>query len=308
MLWVFCWLLALWPLAAMGQSPIPNDPFLSVPPPASRPRPVEPATRPAQPRPEAAPPANVPSRYPVPVGQSFRDCAECPEMMVIPAGSFMMGSPASEAGRLWQEGPQRQVTVRAPLAVGRFEVTFAEWDACVAAGGCSHRPDDVGWGRGNRPVINVSWDDVQEYVRWLSQRSGRSYRLLTEAEWEYAARAGTTTPYSFGFSISPSQANYSESRLLRTQAVGSYPANRFGLHDMHGNVWEWVQDCYEGSYAGALTIASQAVQSGGCTGRVSRGGSWADAPQGLRSAVRSWFAPGSRSGNDGFRVARTPSG
>ena len=305
MLWVFCWLLALWPLAAMGQSPIPNDPFLSVPPPASRPRPVEPATRPAQPRPEAAPPANVPSRYPVPVGQSFRDCAECPEMMVIPAGSFMMGSPASEAGRRSDEGPQRQVTVRAPLAVGRFEVTFAEWDACVAAGGCSHRPSDQGWGRVNRPVINVSWDDAQEYVRWLSQRSGRSYRLLTEAEWEYAARAGTTTPWHTGGSIGPSQAVFAWSR---TEPVGSRPANRFGLHDMHGNVWEWVHDCSRDNYAGAPLDASQAVTTGGCATRVLRGGSWCDSPRILRSAYRYGFTYECRSFNYGIRVARTPGG
>ena len=309
MLWCLCWLLALWPLAAVGQSPIPNDPFLSVPPPTSRPRPVEPAPRPAQPRPEAAPPANVPSRYPVPVGQSFRDCAECPEMMVIPAGSFMMGSPASEAGRRSDEGPQRQVTVRAPLAVGRFEVTFAEWDACVAAGGCSHRPSDQGWGRINRPVINVSWDDAQEYVRWLSQRSGRSYRLLTEAEWEYAARAGTTTPYFTGTSISTGQANFDGNNVDRTQPVGSFAANRFGLHDMAGNVWEWVEDCSMESYAGAPSDASRAVVGGACSSRVMRGGSWRNSSPLLRSANRfTGFGAGLRTPNIGFRVARTPGG
>ena len=308
MLWVFCWLLALWPLAAMGQSPIPNDPFLSVPPPASRPRPVEPAPRPAQPRPEAVPPANVPSRYPVPVGQSFRDCAECPEMMVIPAGSFMMGSPASEAGRRSDEGPQRQVTVRAPLAVGRFEVTFAEWDACVAAGGCSHRPGDEGWGRGNRPVINVSWHDAQQYVVWLSRRTGQRYRLLTEAEWEYAARAGTTTPYFTGTSISAAQANFAYNAGGRTQPVGSYAANRFGLHDMHGNVWEWVEDCYGDIYSGAPTEASQAVRGGDCRMRVRRGGSWASNPGDVRAGYRGGDITGDRSTNGGFRVARTPGG
>jgi formylglycine-generating enzyme required for sulfatase activity len=308
MLWFLCWLLVLWPLAAMGQSPIPNDPFLSVPPPTSRPRPVEPAPRPAQPRPEAAPPANVPSRYPVPVGQSFRDCAECPEMMVIPSGSFMMGSPTSEEDRERDEGPQRRVSLNTPLAVGRFEVTFAEWDACHAAGGCRHRPSDHGWGRGNRPVINVTWDDAQEYVRWLSQRSGRSYRLLTEAEWEYAARGGTTTPYFTGTFISATQANFENSGLRRTQPVGSYAANHFGLHDMAGNVWEWVEDCFIDSYARAPSGASRAVTDRACSSRVVRGGSWYDASRLLRTANRDWGAPGNRFNVFGFRVARTPGG
>ena len=308
MRWIFCCLLVLWPLAVVGQSPIPNDPFLSVPPPTSRPRPVEPAPRPAQPRPEAAPPANIPSGYPVPVGQSFRDCAGCPEMMVIPAGTFTMGSPASEEGRDSDEGPQLQVTVRAPLAVSRFEVTFAEWDACVAAGGCLHRPDDEGGGRGNRPVINVSWHDAQEYVVWLSRHTGRRYRLLTEAEWEYAARAGTTTPYFTGTSISAAQANFESSGLRRTQPVGSYAANRSGLHDMAGNVDEWVEDCWVESYAGASLDASRAVTGGACSSRVLRGGSWVDFPHGPRSANRNGNAPGNRNNRSGFRVARTPGG
>ena len=307
MLWFLCWLLALWPLAVVGQSPIPNDPFLSVPPPTSRPRPVEPAPRPAQPRPEAAPPANIPSGYPVPVGQSFRDCAGCPEMMVIPSGTFTMGSPASEEGRLSDEGPQRQVTVRAPLAVSRFEVTFAEWDACVAAGGCLHRPDDEGGGRGNRPVINVSWDDAQQYVVWLSRHAGRRYRLLTEAEWEYAARGGTTTPFVTGTSISAAQANFGQN-VGRTQPVGSYAANRLGLHDMAGNVSEWVQDCYRPSYSGAPSEASQAVEGGGCDRRVLRGGSWLVHPRNVRAGSRYWGTTGIRIANAGFRVARTPGG
>ena len=226
------------------------------------------------------------SGFPVDVGQSFRDCAECPEMVVLPAGQFTMGSPSSEQGRGSDEGPQREVFARSPLAVGKFEVTFAEWDACVSAGGCSHRPDDACWGRGRQPVMRVSWDDAQQYVRWLSSRTGRTYRLLTEAEWEYAARAGTVTAYSFGSSISPGQANYLDSRLNRTQAVGSYGPNSFGLYDMHGNVHEWVEDCYEGSYSGAPTDASQAVRGGSCTARVLRGGSWLNIALNLRAAYR----------------------
>ncbi len=227
--------------------------------------------------------------------------------MVIPAGTFTMGSPASEEGRFPNEGPQRQVTVRATLAVGRFELTFSEWDACVAAGGCSHRPDDQGWGRGNRPVINVNWDDAQAYVRWLSRRTGRTYRLLTEAEWEYAARAGTVTAYSFGATISPSQVNFG-GNPGRTQPVGSHAANRFGLHDMHGNVWEWVQDCYVASYPPGSGDASVAVTTGGCSVRVLRGGSWGSSPQVLRAANRFRYTAGFRNFIYGFRLVRTPGG
>jgi formylglycine-generating enzyme required for sulfatase activity len=137
-------------------------------------------------------------------GRVFRDCGECPEMVVVPAGSFTMGSAAREPGRTGAEGPQRRVTIGRPFAVGRYEVTFAEWDACVSAGGCSHAPHDgsvgfgPGFGRGKRPVINVSWDDTRQYVSWINGKVGKQvYRLLTEAEWEHAARAGTTTAYAF---------------------------------------------------------------------------------------------------------------
>lgn len=279
-------LTALWGDAAQAQ--VANDPFQSVPAPPPRS-----ASRLAQ-----DPAATV--------GRSFRDCAECPEMVVIPAGSFVMGSPASEQGRRNDEGPQRGVAVRAPLAVGKYAVTFAEWDACVAAGGCSYRPRDEGWGRGRQPVINVSWNDAQQYVRWLRGRTRGSYRLLTEAEWEYAARARAMTPYSFGRTIRPGQANFGRN-AGRTQPVGSYPANRWGLHDMHGNVWEWVQDCY-GSYAGAPADARQTVESGSCSSRVLRGGSWNDVPRLLRSANRYRGIPGYRYFFLGFRVARTPVG
>ena len=288
------------------------DPFLSVPAPA--PRQAAPSGGATAPGGSAAPesarqPAAPNSGFPVAVGQVFRDCPDCPEMVVIPSGRFTMGSPQSERGRSAHEGPQREVVVREPLAVGKFEVTFGEWDACVSAGGCSHRPSDSGWGRGRQPVMNVSWEDAQQYVRWLSSRTGRTYRLLTEAEWEYAARGGTRTPYSFGGSISPRQANFGNN-VGRAQSVGSYPANRFGLHDMHGNVWEWVEDCYRASYSGAPADASVHVTTGasGCL-RVVRGGSWFSDPEDLRSADRIVQPPGDRGlfvGFNGFRVARTP--
>ncbi|MCA3370935.1 MAG: SUMF1/EgtB/PvdO family nonheme iron enzyme [Roseomonas sp.] len=253
--------------------------------------------------PSSVRPSSSASGFPVPERGRFRDCPECPEMVVIPSGSFRMGSPAGEAGRDPDEGPERPVTLRSPLAVGRFEVTFAEWDACVAAGGCSHRPSDEGWRRDNRPVINVSWNDAQQYVAWLSRRTGQRYRLLTEAEWEYAARAGTTTPWHTGGSIGPSQAVFGSSR---TEPVGSRPANRFGLHDMHGNVLEWVEDCYVDRYPQDSGDASQAVSTGGCASRVLRGGSWINTPQDLRSALRRRYSPGNQFNFIGFRVARTP--
>lgn len=240
-------------------------------------------------------------------GQVFRDCPECPEMVVVPAGNFMMGSPGSEEGRQADEGPQRQVTIARPFAVGRYEVTFAEWDACVADGGCTYKPADEGWGRGRRPVMNVSWNYAQEYVRWIRSKTGAPYRLLSEPEWEYAARAGTTTAFSFGETIKTTQAQFSEGKVgsaQKTVEVGTFKPNAFGLFDMHGNVWEWVEDCYAASYANAPTDDSQAPDKKDCF-RVLRGGSRFGNPGNLRSASRSAAPPVYRSGSGGFRLART---
>jgi formylglycine-generating enzyme required for sulfatase activity len=240
-------------------------------------------------------------------GRVFRDCPECPEMVVVPAGSFMMGSPPGEAGRNANEGPQHLVTIARPFAVGKFEVTFAQWDACVAAGGCQHRPKGT-WARDKHPVMDVSWDHItNEYLPWLARKTARIYRLLTEAEWEYAARAGTTTRYAFGDTISKKQANYRESRMAgpgRALEVGFYPANRFGLHDMHGNVWEWVQDCGNTDYNGAPSDGS-AWTTGDCGGRVLRGGSFDWLPEELRSARRESSLASRERFASGFRVART---
>ena len=233
-------------------------------------------------------------------GNKFRDCDICPKMVVVPAGSFMMGSTDGDS----DERPVHRVTISEPFAVGRHEVTFREWDACVSGGGCSHRPDDEGWGRGDRPVIAVNWNDAQEYVRWLSHKTGATYRLLSESEWEYVARAGTTGPYHFGSTISTSQANYDEN-LGRTAPVGSYAANGFGLHDVHGNAWEWVEDCWHDSYDGAPSDGSAWTSGGDCDGRVLRGGSWDVGPRYLRSANRSRGWVGHRYDYLGFRVART---
>ena len=196
-----------------------------------------------------------------------------------------------------------------------YEVTFEEWDACRRAGGCRHNPDDKGWGRGRRPVINVSWKDAHEYVRWLSRKTGEEYRLPSESEWEYVARAGTTTPIHFGRTISTEQANYNGNYTYgsgrkgvyrkKTVSVESFPPNDFGLHNVHGNVREWVEDCWHASYRGAPSDGRAWTVGGDCSRRVLRGGSWSGRPQYLRSANRFRNPSGSRGSYSGFRVART---
>lgn len=226
-----------------------------------------------------------------------------------------MGSPESELGRTSAEGPLHSVTIRRSIAVGRHEVTFAEWDACAGAGGCAHRPRDSGWGRGRRPAINVSWDDiVTQYLPWLSARTGKPYRLLSEAEWEYAARASTATPFATGATISSDEANFDGTNTYsgsatgvyrkRTLEAGSFAPNAFGLHDMHGNVWEWVADCYRETYTEAQPDGSPGAGIAGCQ-RVMRGGSWIDSPRVLRSASRGHAPSNTRFIYRGFRVART---
>jgi formylglycine-generating enzyme required for sulfatase activity len=251
----------------------------------------------------------------------FKECDKCPEMVVVPRGNFTMGSPASEQGRDIDESPQHSVTIAKQFAVGRFAVTFDEWDACVADGGCNgYRPQDLGWGRNRRPVINVSWDEAMAYAAWLSRKTGKPYRLLTETEWEYAARAGSTTAYYWGDEIGKGNANCapvgklecgSKWDNIQTAPVGSFAANAFGLYDMAGNVWQWVQDCYHSSYDGAPTDGS-AWTTGNCYDtpehdlqRVVRGGSWISNPLLLRSAGRLRNAPKDSGNLLGFRVGRT---
>ena len=247
-------------------------------------------------------------------GERFSDCTACPEMVVVAAGSFMMGSPESEVGRFPGEGPQHRVTIGSPFAVGVYEVTFAEWDACVGAGGCGwHRPDDWGGGRGRQPVMNVNWEDAQQYVRWLSRERGESYRLLSEAEWEYVARAGTQTARYWGNDYEPGQCSYANGGdhyvecsdgFEFTAPVGSFRANAWGLYDVLGNVWEWTEDCWNGDYSGAPADGS-ARRTGDCSERVLRGGSWINKPWDLRSAYRFRYSAGLRLSLNGFRVART---
>ena len=247
------------------------------------------------------------------VGETFRDSlgsgGEGPLMAVVPSGSFRMGSPSYEEGRYEREGPVHRVRISRPFAMGVYEVTFADWDACASAGGCGgHRPDDEGWGRDSRPVIDVSWEDAQAYVAWLSRETGYEYRLPSESEWEYAARAGTETARYWGDGIGRNRANCdgcgSRWDDAMTAPVGSFAPNGWGLHDMLGNVWEWTEDCWNGSYAGAPADGS-AWTSGDCGYRVLRGGSWDDRPRNLRSAYRGWNSSGDRSNDIGFRVVRT---
>jgi formylglycine-generating enzyme required for sulfatase activity len=262
--------------------------------------------------------AFAPPEPPKKPGERFRDCPECPEMVVLPAGRFRMGAAAGDAGASDDERPQRTVSLPKDFAVGRFEVTFAEWDACVRGGGCNgYRPDDRGWGRERQPVINVSWLDAQAYVQWLNSlpTKGRGkYRLMSEAEWEYAARAGTSTAYPWGEAASHDFANYGAEECCSGLAFGrdmweftapieSFPANAFGLHDMQGNVWEWTEDCWNGSYADAPTDGS-AWRQGDCNYRVLRGGSWSSYSLYLRSAFRYRFDTSVRVNFFGFRVAR----
>jgi formylglycine-generating enzyme required for sulfatase activity len=228
-------------------------------------------------------------------------------MIVVPAGRFLMGSPAGQGF----VRPQHEVTIAKPFAAAKFALTFDEWDACAARGACRPNVTDSGWGRGRRPAINVSWDDAQTYVKWLSSITGKAYRLLSEAEYEYAARAGSQTKYPWGDDIKLNgkpMANCagcgSQWGGKQTAPVSSFVANAFGLYDMVGNVWEWTEDCWNESYQGAPANGT-AWTSGDCSRRVVRGGSWIDDPDFLRSAFRIGYSTVVRLNDLGFRVART---
>jgi formylglycine-generating enzyme required for sulfatase activity len=232
----------------------------------------------------------------------IKECSICPDMIVVPAGEVMMGSPAAD------ESPPHKVRIAKPFAVSMKEVTFDDWDVCVALGGCA-QASDSGWGRRTRPVINVSWTDAQDYVAWLSKRTGKPYRLLSEAEWEYAARAGSERAFPWdqdaaGTSNANCDGCGSQWDNQQTAPVGSFAANKFGLFDMGGNVWEWVQDCYRDNYD-QVPADGTAVTGGDCRRHAVRGGSWgADVPF-VRSASRFPRAPDYRSSSLGIRVGRT---
>ncbi len=245
------------------------------------------------------------------VGAVFRDltiagepCPICPEMIVVPAGSFVIGAGAGEPWQEeWQaelETPTVKVTVSQPFAVGRYAVTFDEWEMCVAEQGCTVTPNDNGWGRANRPVVNISWDEALQYARWLSTKTGKTYRLLSEAEREYVTRAGTTTAFWFGQAPSPKRANY---LWDRTMPVDSLTPNAWGLFHVHGNVSGWTADCWNSNHRGRSGL-SGARTTGDCKRRVVKGGAWFNSPNLLRSAARIGLNAATRYKTVGLRVAR----
>lgn len=246
-------------------------------------------------RPDLAPPESI-----------FTDGVEpcLPEMVVIPAGRFMMGSPKEEAGRYEDEGHRHEVTIAAAFALARFPVTFEQYDAFCRDTRRS-LPEDEGWGRGRRPAINVFWKDAAGYCAWLGEKTGVHYHLPPEQEWEYACRAGTETAYYWGEAWDPKQANGRDSGPGKTTEVGSYPPNPWGLYDMSGNVLEWCRDVWREDYRGTHTDGPPVVaEQSGSAGRVLRGGSWDDTPRVLRSAVRNRGWPDNRLNYLGFRPAR----
>jgi formylglycine-generating enzyme required for sulfatase activity/class 3 adenylate cyclase len=284
------------------------DASLEIPPPASSPGIERSAAPPSgmEPQPPTSNPvvtamAVVPVINPVrqPVPQvPFRDCPDCPEMVLLPGGAFEMGSNEDPT-----EKPTRRVTV-APFAIGRYPVTVAEWNKCVSAGACTLTPA----GEDRTPVHNVSWTDAQDYARWLAQYTRMPYRLPSEAEWEYAARAGSGGKYWWGDALRPRMANckgcgdpYLAAQPLN---VGSLDPNRFGLHDMGGNVAQWVQDCWHRSYQGG-PVGGQAWDEPNCRSRVLRGGHWRSDPSYVRPASRSFYDVGVRYPGHGLRVARS---
>ena len=270
-----------------------SDAGASDPAPVNAPRPNDPP-EPGRPGPRAP-------------GTVFRDCAACPELVVVPAGRFRMGC---VSGRNCQDDEQPVHEVEVPsFALGVYEVTFEEYERFARATGRA-RPNDRGWGRVGRPVINVSWEDATAYAAWLSAETGEAYRLPSESEWEYAARAGSTTRYSWGNDIGRNRANCAGcggrwDDANRTAPAGSFAANGWGLHDMHGNVWEWVADCWHANYARAPRDGSAWTSGGNCGRRVLRGGSWYFYPAFLRSANRYTYDAGARIVDFGFRVSRT---
>jgi len=273
--------------------------------------------------------------------ETFSDCHVCPEMVVVPAGTLMMGSPPTEEGRASDEGPQHSVTIATPFAIGKVEVTVGEFAAFVQATGydagseCFAFEDNRwirknGWSwrksgfaqTGMHPATCLNWNDANAYLEWLSHTTGKQYRLPSEAEWEYAARAGTRTRYHFGddeeglcrYGNGADQAAQKTFSGLTaascsdaydyTSPAASFAANAFGIHDMHGNVFEWVEDCYKDDYQG-IPVDGSAWTAGDCARRVVRGGAWFSPPRHLRAASRGWFVPRNRGNGIGLRAVRT---
>ena len=248
--------------------------------------------------PNIAPP-NLAGFTPAP---PIRDCPVCPELVLIPAGSATMGSAEVFAF----EAPVHEITISKPFYMGRREVTFDEWDACLSEGGCQYRPGDRGQGRGLRPASDLDWNDAKVYVAWLSRKTGKTYRLPSEAEWEYAARAGTKTAYYWGNAIEKDRANCTgcnTTPLKNTVATGTFPPNAFGLIDMAGNAAEWVEDCWQDNYKTAPKDGS-AFTKADCRERVLRGGSFNNDQRFVRTAARFKYDYDVRYYTNGFRVVR----
>jgi formylglycine-generating enzyme required for sulfatase activity len=301
------------PAAMTPPPPMTKPPPMTQPPPVASPAPTYSPTPPPSPAPSVAsprqpapsnpPPAPQPSGAPpshIEPGQAFRDCSDCPDMVAIAAGSFTMGAHTDFAA------PAHRVTIGKDFAIGRYEITFDEWDRCVSEGGCKTRPDDRGWGRGRRPIINVSWLDAEAFVTWLSQKTGHKYRLPSEAEWEYAARGGTTSNYWWGGEIGSGHANCQSCGTGQSKAtlpVGSFAPNGFGLYDTAGNVAEWVEDCWHDDYRGAPTDGSVWNQPQ-CQLRVLRGGAYDSDATYVGSASRFRYDYDVPYSANGFRVVR----
>lgn len=282
------------------------------PAPATASAPPAKAAPPAAARPSTPAPAPAPAPAPRAAGDGvvsttlrtaeIRDCPACPALVTVPAGSFTMGSNASDPA----EKPPHQVAIAQPFAIGRYEVTVEQWNACADAGGCQRIPT-VADSAKNAPVRDVSWDDAQQYVAWLSKTTGKSYRLPTEAEWEYAARGGSATTYWWGDQMRKGNANCKDCGDPWSQdapaPVGSFAANPYGLHDVNGSVWEWVADCWHSSYKGA-PADGRAWNENACGARVIRGGSWREGASYMVSSTRFKYSPSVRQSQNGFRVAR----
>jgi formylglycine-generating enzyme required for sulfatase activity len=254
-------------------------------------------------------------------GDAFRDCDDCPEMVTVLPGTFRMGSPDSEKSRDDDEGPVREVSIERGFAIAKFETSWSEWEACVNDGACASptghsMPEGSGWGKGSRPVINVSWNDVRDYLAWISDKAGRTYRLPTEAEWEFSARAGVEGRYQYGddpktlcrvgngadLATNFNNRNDCYDRIGRETAPGgSFEPNASGLFDMIGNVWEWTEDCWNDNYDGA-PLKGEARTAGDCSQGVIRGGSWGSYPHNLRFATRQGLGRDYRGHEVGFRV------
>lgn len=255
---------------------------------------------------------------PKPVADPRRHSRPSPRsmnMVTIRAGELLIGSPDSEPKRQRFEGPQVLVKIPYRFEIGKFEVTYNDWNKCLRGGGCrGYRPDDKGWGKGRRPVINISYNDAQSYIRWLNRKTGLRYRLPTEAEWEYVAKAGQLQPLSTGAAIHSGQANFDGKAPYgtvqtgpyhrKTMPVGQYASNAFGVFDIHGNVYEWVQDCWNENHVGRPE-KGVARTDGDCNYRVMKGGSWVTHGYQTRAAARIRYVKDYRYDDYGFRLART---